>query len=99
MSTDLAATLARGADFAGATGAADVSLEHLLAALCDDPDAIAVLDASHINGERLKADVVSRVLQSAQPSPNPQDSLGVSQDVRRILEAAAAAARGSRRRD
>ncbi len=99
MSSDLAATLARGADFAGATGAAEVSLEHLLAALCDDPDAIAVLDASHINGERLKADVVSRVLQSAQPSPNPQDSLGVSQDVRRILEAAAAAARGSRRRD
>ena len=62
MSSDLAATLARGADFAGATGAAEVSLEHLLAALCDDPDAIAVLDASHINGERLKADVVSRVL-------------------------------------
>lgn len=99
MSSDLGATLARGADFAGATGAPEVSLEHLLAALCDDPDAIAVLDASQINGERLKADVISRILQSGQGHHNPQDSLGVSQDVRRILEAAAAAARGSRRRD
>ncbi len=99
MSSDLAATLSRGAEFAGATGAADVSLEHLLAALCDDPDAIAVLDASQINGERLKADVIARVLAGAQQSHDPRDSLGVSQDVRRILEAAAAAARGSRRRD
>ncbi len=99
MSSDLGATLARGADFAGSSGAAEVSLEHLLAALCDDPDASAVLDASQIDGARLKADVIARVLASTQPSPNPQDSLGVSKDVRRILEAAAAAARGSRRRD
>ncbi|WP_245279883.1 Clp protease N-terminal domain-containing protein [Hyphomicrobium sp. 99] len=99
MSSDLGATLARGADFAGSSGAAEVSLEHLLAALCDDPDASAVLDASQIDGERLKADVVARVVASTQPSPNPQDSLGVSNDVRRILEAAAAASRGSRRRD
>ncbi|WP_291163148.1 Clp protease N-terminal domain-containing protein [Hyphomicrobium sp.] len=99
MSSDLGATLARGADFAGSSGAAEVSLEHLLAALCDDPDAAAVLDASQINAERLKADVVSRVLQGTEPSPERHDSLGVSKDVRRILEAAAAAARGSRRRD
>ncbi|MBS0267755.1 MAG: Clp protease, partial [Proteobacteria bacterium] len=98
MSSDLGATLARGADFAGSSGAAEVSLEHLLAALCDDPDASAVLDASQIDGARLKADVIARVLASTQPSPNPQDSLGVSKDVRRILEAAAAAAGGSRRR-
>ena len=99
MSSDLAATLARGADFAGSSGAAEVSLEHVLAALCDDPDAAAVLDASQMDGERLKADVVARVLANTQPSPEPHDSLGVSKDVRRILEAAAAASRGSRRRD
>jgi hypothetical protein len=99
MSSNLGATLARGADFAGSSGAAEVSLEHLLAALCDDPDAGAVLDASQVDAERLKADVVARVLQGTEPSPDPQDSLGVSKDVRRILEAAAAAARGSRRRD
>lgn len=99
MSSELAATLARGAEFAGATGASEVSLEHLLAALCDDPDAVAVLDASHISGERIKGDVISRVLEGAPAGAPPQDSLGVSSEVRRILEAAAAAARGSRRRD
>ncbi|MET1047381.1 MAG: Clp protease N-terminal domain-containing protein [Hyphomicrobium sp.] len=99
MSSELAATLARGAEFAGATGASDVSLEHLLAALCDDPDAAAVLEASNISGERIKADVISRVLGAAQSAQQPQDSLGVSVEVRRILEAASAAARGSRRRD
>ncbi|MBS0250482.1 MAG: Clp protease [Proteobacteria bacterium] len=99
MSSELAATLARGAEFAGATGASEVSLEHLLAALCDDPDAVAVLDASQISGERIKSDVISKVLEGSQPGATPQDSLGVSAEVRRILEAAAAAARGSRRRD
>ncbi|HET6387754.1 Clp protease N-terminal domain-containing protein [Hyphomicrobium sp.] len=99
MSSDLAATLARGADFAGSSGAAEVSLEHVLAALCDDPDASAVLDASQMDAERLKADVVERVLANTAPASEPHDSLGVSKDVRRILEAAAAAARGSRRRD
>ncbi|WP_409561761.1 Clp protease N-terminal domain-containing protein [Hyphomicrobium sp. MC8b] len=99
MSSELAATLARGAEFAGATGASEVSLEHLLAALCDDPDAVAVLDASHISGERIKGDVISRVLEGTPSGAPPQDSLGVSAEVRRILEAAAAAARGSRRRD
>ncbi len=99
MSPELAATLARGAEFAGGTGAPEVSLEHLLAALCDDPDALAVLDASHISSERIKGDVISRVLQNAEQHGVPQDSLGVSTEVRRILEAAAAASRGSRRRD
>lgn len=99
MSSELATTLARGAEFASATGATEVSLEHLLAALCDDPDAAAVLDASQISGERIKSDVIARILETAQAAATPQDSLGVSVEVRRILEAAAAAARGSRRRD
>ncbi|AGK59864.1 ATP-dependent Clp protease ATP-binding subunit ClpA [Hyphomicrobium denitrificans 1NES1] len=99
MSPDLGATLSRGAEFAAAAGASDVTLEHLLAALCDDSDAIAVLDASNVNIASLKSDVVG---QFAQPAADPEQaptSLGVSHDVRRILEAAAAAARGSRRRD
>ncbi|MFT3732993.1 MAG: Clp protease N-terminal domain-containing protein [Hyphomicrobium sp.] len=99
MSSELAATLARGAELAGETGAGEVTLEHLLAALCDDPDALAVLDASHINRERIKDDVIARLTQNAGPMPAVGDSLGVSVEVRRILEAAAAAARGSRRRD
>ncbi|ADJ25213.1 Clp domain protein [Hyphomicrobium denitrificans ATCC 51888] len=99
MSPDLGATLSRGAEFAAGAGAPDVALEHLLAALCDDSDAIAVLDASNVNTAALKSDVVG---QFSQPGFDPEQaptSLGVSADVRRILEAAAAAARGSRRRD
>lgn len=99
MSPDLGATLSRGAEFAAAAGASDVTLEHLLAALCDDSDAIAVLDASNVNVASLKSDVVSRFAQPAVDPAEAPTSLGVSQDVRRILEAAAAAARGSRRRD
>lgn len=99
MSAELATTLARGAELAGATGATEVSLEHLLTALCDDPEAVAVFDASQINPERIKGDLISRILQNPPPPAPPPESLSVSNEVRRILEAAAAAARGSRRRD
>jgi neural Wiskott-Aldrich syndrome protein len=98
MSPELTATLARSAEFAGSTGAPEVGLEHLLVALCDDPDAIAVLDTSRIDGQRIKGDVLNRVAAGASTGAL-SDSLGVSADVRRILEAASAAARGSRRRD
>ena len=100
MSADLGSTLTRGSEFAEATGAGEVTLEHLLHALCDDPDAIAVLDASQINIEGLRADVTARAYQGGVQSQSPSSGgLAVSHDVRRILEAAAAAARGSRRRD
>jgi hypothetical protein len=99
MSPDLGATLSRGAEFAAAAGASDVTLEHVLAALCDDRDAIAVLDASNVNVAALKSDVVGQFPQIDSDPAEAPVSLGVSQDVRRILEAASAAARGSRRRD
>jgi hypothetical protein len=100
MSPDLGATLSRGAEFAAATGGGQVTLEHLLAALCDDPDAIAVLDASHVDVGRLRADATQRIFHGPPGLPAPPGGgLTVSPDVRRILEAAAAAARGSRRRD
>ena len=99
MSPDLGVTLSRGAEFAAAAGASEVTLEHLLAALCDDSDAIAVLDASNVNIASLKSDVVGQLAQPAVDPEQAPTSLGVSHDVRRILEAAAAAARGSRRRD
>jgi hypothetical protein len=99
MSPDLGATLSRGAEFAAAAGALDVTLEHVLAALCDDRDAIAVLDASNVDIAALKADVIGQFPQADPDSAEAPVSLGVAQDVRRILEAASAAARGSRRRD
>ncbi|MEQ1716157.1 MAG: Clp protease N-terminal domain-containing protein, partial [Hyphomicrobium sp.] len=107
MSQVLAGTLARASEGARATGASEVSLEHVLAALCDDPDAADVLSVSHIEVERLRAEVISYLVQhrgesgshAAHQGCTPGGNLSVSVPLRRILEAAAAAARGGRRRD
>lgn len=99
MSASLAATLARASESASASGSGEVTLEHVLSALCDDPEAGAVLDASQVDVQRLKAeaaDYLSRTMQRAEPG---QSELAISPAVKRILEAAAAAARGGRRRD
>ena len=98
MSPGLAATLARASDAAAAMGAGEVALEHLLQALCDDPDALAVLDASRVDINRLKPEIGAYLARGAAP-PSPPGDLTVSQELRRILEAAAAAARGGKRRD
>jgi neural Wiskott-Aldrich syndrome protein len=97
MSQSLAATLARASEAAGSLGSPEVSLEHVLLALCDDPDAEAVLIASRVDLSRLRAETLGYL-----GSLKPQQSggvLAVSPAVTRILEAAAAAARGGRRRD
>ena len=99
MSPVLAATLARASDAASATGMAEVMLEHLLAALCDDPDALAVLDASRVNTDRLRADAAGFLAHVQQSAPPAAGALTVSPDLRRILEAAGAAAKGGKRRD
>ena len=99
MSASLAATLARASESASVAGSGEVTLEHVLSALCDDPEAGAVLDASQVNVERLKAEAaeyLSRTMQRAEPG---QLELAIAPAVKRILEAAAAAARGGRRRD
>ena len=98
MSPGLAATLARASDAAAAMGAGEVALEHLLQALCDDLDALAVLDASRVDINRLKPEIGAYLARGAAP-PSPPGGLTVSQDLKRILEAAAAAARGGKRRD
>jgi hypothetical protein len=100
MSQALAATLARASDAAGATGAEEIGLEHLLNALCDDPDALGVLDSSHVDIFRLKAETADYVMRLARGAPpSGARDLSVAPALRRILEAAAAAARGGRRRD
>jgi hypothetical protein len=100
MSPVLESSLARGVEFAGTAGAEETTLEHLLVALCDDPDAIAVLQASAIDNDRLRADVMSRAApEGPSGQATPEAGVGVSYDVKRILEAAAAAAKGSRRRE
>lgn len=101
VSQGLAATLTRASEGARATGAREVSLEHVLAALCDDADAADVLAASHIDPARLKSETIAYLAQrddGARGSP-PAGQIAVSAALMRILEAAAAAARGGRRRD
>ena len=97
MSQNLGTTLARASDVANSFGAAEVALEHMLLALCDDPDAEAVLMASRVDVQHLKAETHGYL--NSLPRQQSGPGFGVSQALSRILEAAAAAARGSRRRD
>ena len=100
MSQALAGTLARASDGARATGAGEITLEHVLAALCDDPDAGDVLAASQIDPASLKAETIAYLARAAGSAAHArQGEVSVSTAVKRILEAAAAAARGGRRRD
>jgi len=101
MSAGLATTVSRAVDYARSAGHADVGLEHMLLALCDDPDAGLVLAASNIELARLRADVsdyLNGIQRRSAPHGQTLDPV-VSTDLIRILEAAAAAARGGRRRE
>jgi hypothetical protein len=98
MSPTLAATLTRAADVAGGAGAPEVTLEHVLLALCDDVEAVAVLDASRVAIDQLYSEVVGYLNQTHVPD-QAAGSPKASADVSRIIEAAAAAARGGRQRD
>lgn len=101
MSAGLATTVSRAVDYARSQGHQDVLLEHMLMALCDDPDAALVLAASNIDVARLRADVadyLAGVERRVAPHGQTFDPV-VSTDLLRILEAAAAAARGGKRRE
>ncbi|HIE69945.1 MAG TPA: hypothetical protein EYP98_07090, partial [Planctomycetes bacterium] len=59
MSSNLSATLARGADYARQQGHFEVTLEHMLLSLCEDPDAGLVLAASNIDLDQLRGEVAN----------------------------------------
>jgi len=100
MSSSLGNALSRAVELARAQGHTEVTLEHMLVSLCEDPDAGLVLAASNVDIKRLKADAVSFLAGLARHSlPGQRVDPIVSADLRRILEAAAAAARGGRRRE
>ncbi len=61
MSSGLATSLSRATDYARAQGHAEVTLEHMLLALCDDPDAVLVLAASNVDVEELTGDVTTQL--------------------------------------
>jgi len=99
MSSGLAASLSRATEYARAQGHGEVTLEHILLALCDDPDAVLVLAASNVNLSELTTEI-GRHLSALPTRPQgPERDLMVAGDLKRILEAAAAAARGGRRRE
>ncbi len=99
MSSGLAASLSRATDYARAQGHAEVALEHMLLALCDDPDAALVLAASNVNVAELIREVEDQLAALPTRAQGQESELVVASDLRRILEAAAAAARGGRRRE
>ncbi len=98
MSQHLAATLARAASYADAQQHPEVTLEHLLLALAEDPDAVGVLLSSNIDLARLAGEVSTHIGQiDVRRDPNGPAQVFISRDLKRILEAAAAAARQGRR--
>lgn len=100
MSPYLTATLTRAADYATAQSHREVTLEHLLLALAEDPEATVVLKSSSIDLARLTAEVSDYLGRSDDRiEPDSGQAIAISADLRRILEAAAAAARQGRRRE
>lgn len=94
-SRNLAETLARAADYATQQAHPEVTLEHLLLALTEDPDAARVLAVSAVDIDQLKGDVSSHLGRLEDRSATG-GAAGISTDLRQILEASAAAARGRR---
>jgi hypothetical protein len=98
MSQHLAATLTRAASYADAQQHPEVTLEHLLLALTEDQDAVSVLRSSNVDLARLAGEVATYIgqIQDRREANGPPQVL-ISPDLKRILEAAAAAARQGRR--
>lgn len=98
MSQHLAATLARAASYADAQAHPEVTLEHLLLALAEDVDAAGVLLSSQVDLAKLAAEVSTQIGRiEDRRAPDSSAQVLISNDLRRILEAAAAAARQGRR--
>jgi ATP-dependent Clp protease ATP-binding subunit ClpA len=97
-------SLARAHQLAVAQGHGAVALEHLLFALQDDPDGVAILESSGIQRDRLAADVSSYLGRLSEATPAERAAMpktGTPQpgpDLLRILQLAAMAARQSQRR-
>src|SRR5262245_37272047 len=100
MSPFLTATLTRAAEYATAQFHREVTLEHLLLALAEDPEASVVLKSSNVDLARLTAEVSDYLGHSIERvDPSEAQPVVISSDLRRVLEAAAAAAQQGRRRE
>lgn len=100
MSPYLAASLERAAQYASAQAHREVTLEHVLLALAEDPEASVILRASDVDIARLQTDVSNFVGNiSDRQDPNDPSPVSTSPDLQRILEAAAEAAKQGQRRE
>lgn len=100
MSPFLKATLARAAEYAAAQLHREVTLEHVLLSLAEDPEASVVLKSSNVDIQRLMSDVSSFIGRNDdRVDTAAMAGAAISNDLRRILEASAAAASQGRRRE
>jgi hypothetical protein len=99
MSSNLGASLERAHRFAREQSHRSVTLEHLLLALVEDPEAALILQSANVDLARLGTEVsgyLGRLLEDmrapagGEPRPDPE--------LLRVLQAAASAAQQSRRR-
>jgi hypothetical protein len=100
MSSNLGESITRAVGYTRAQSHPEVTLEHMLLALTEDPDAELVLAASNIDLSRLVTDVsgyLGRLKDSGATGSDAEPA--VSSALLRILEAAAAAAKGGQRRE
>jgi hypothetical protein len=91
------ATLRRAQVYAEEQGHRQVTLEHLLLALTEDSDALAVLEASRIDVDRLRDDVAGYVSRIPDRASGEGMEPQLSPDLSRVVEAARQAAQQSRR--
>jgi len=100
MSPYLAASLQRAAKYAEAQAHQEVTLEHVLLALAEDPEASVILRTSNVNIERLQTDVSNHLGNiSERQDPASPTPVNTADDLQRILEAAAEAAKQGQRRE
>lgn len=100
MSPYLAASLERAAQYAEAQAHREVALEHVLLALAEDPEASVILRTSKVDIERLQTDVSNYIGNISDRFDQPgAERVVLSDDLQRILEAAAEAAKQGQRRE
>lgn len=98
MSPTLGQTLTRAAQYAQDQSHVEVSLEHLLLSLTEDDDARQVMISSGVDIDALQTDVSQQIGRiDARLPPGEEATVTISDELRRILNAAAVAARAGRR--
>ena len=98
MSATLGQTLARAAQYAQEQSHTEVALDHLLLSLTEDEDARQVMMTSGVEISNLQTDVSEQIGRIEQRLPPGEGgTAAISDELRRILNAAAVAARAGRR--